>query len=154
MTLRLTLWPLKPQQTLTRTCGIPWPTLRVRVLMGWGQGQPGNTPGLPVPINNPVVRTSLNQSNLGWTPNWTWGLVQENFWTSNWTWSSVLDGSGSNWSSELNFSTTNQYLSSCRRKNSSTACNDESVITAPYMTMTSLLPPLKGPMTLYHVWYN
>ena len=57
-------------------------------------------------LENPVVQTSLNQSNLGWTPNWTWGLVQENFLTLNWTWSSVLDGSGSNWSSELNFSTT------------------------------------------------
>ena len=50
MTLQLTLWPLKPQQTLTCTRGIPWPALRVRVLMGWGQGQPGNTLGLPVPI--------------------------------------------------------------------------------------------------------
>ena len=50
MTLQLTLWPLKPQQTLTHTRGIPWPALRVRVLTGWSQGQPGNTPGLPVPI--------------------------------------------------------------------------------------------------------
>ena len=50
MTLRLTLWPLKPQQTLTHTHGIPQPALRVRVLTGWGQSQPGNTPELPVLI--------------------------------------------------------------------------------------------------------
>ena len=36
-------------------------------------------------LENPVVWTSLNQSNLCWTPNWTWGLVQENFQTLNWT---------------------------------------------------------------------
>ena len=57
-------------------------------------------------LENPVVRTSSNQSNLGWTLNWTWGSVWEIFWTLNWTWGSVLDGSGSNWSSGLNFSTT------------------------------------------------
>ena len=57
-------------------------------------------------LENPMVWTSSNWSNLGWTLNWTWGSVQEIFWTSNWTWGSVLDGSGLNWSSELNFSTT------------------------------------------------
>ena len=57
MTLWLTLWLLKPQQTLTCTRGIPWPALRVRVLMGWGQGQPGNTPGLPMPITNDTWMT-------------------------------------------------------------------------------------------------
>ena len=57
-------------------------------------------------FENPVVRTSSNQSNLGRTLNWTWGSVWEIFWTSNWTWGSVLDGLGLNWSSGLNFSTT------------------------------------------------
>ena len=40
----------------------------------------------------------------------------EIFQTLNWTWSSVLDGSGSNWSSELNFSTTNQGCSGIGKK--------------------------------------
>ena len=44
--------PVKPQETITRTHRIPWPALRVRVLTGQGQGQLGNTLGLPVPITS------------------------------------------------------------------------------------------------------
>jgi hypothetical protein len=41
-----------------------------------------------------------------WTMNWTQGSVQQFLWTLNWTFCSVLDGSGSNRSSEPNIGIT------------------------------------------------